>query len=144
MFFRRQRVKVDSFDERLQKAQAAGFTVVRDGSGRPKITRDGFAAIVEQGEGGEPVILHAGPLIGDEIGLLTDLGYQKVFETASGIREPAVAQQLRVLHDFTEDLREALGLASFYNEGLGTVNERHVYDRVLNRDKGVPHRPWEH
>jgi len=143
MFFRRQKAKVETFEDRLQNAQQAGFTVVRDGSGRPKMTRQGCAAIVEEAEGAKASILHAGMAVGDEIGLLTDLGYQKVFETPRGVREPATAAQLRALHDFTEDLREALGMTSLYNEGLGTTNERHVYDRVVNRDKGVPHRPWE-
>lgn len=143
MFFRRQKVKVETFEDRLQSAQQAGFSVTKDGGDRPKVTRQGCAAIVEEGEGGTVSILHTGIAIGDEIGLLTDLGYQKVFETPRGVREAATAAQLHALHDFTEDLREALGIASLYNEGLGTTNERHLYDRVVNRDNGVPHRPWE-
>lgn len=143
MFFRRQQAKVETFEDRLQNAQQAGFTVLKDGSGRPKVTRQGCAAIVEEAAGGHVSILHAGILLGDEVGLLTDLGYQKVFETQRGVREAATAAQLHTLHDFTEDLREALGVTSLYNEGLGTTNERHLYDRVMNRDRGVPHRPWE-
>ena len=143
MFFRRQKVKIDTFEDRLQSVQQAGFTVTRDGSGRPKVTRQGFTAVVEETEGGKAGLLHTGLQMAGEVGLLTDLGYQKVFETAGGVREAATAPQLRALHGFTEDLREALGMTSLYNEGLGTTNERHVYDRVQNRDKGVPHRPWE-
>lgn len=143
MFFRRQKVRIETFEDRLQSAQQAGFSVTKDGSGRPKVTRQGCAAIVEEAQGGTVAIIHAGVVVGDEIGLLTDLGYQKVFETPRGVREAATAAQLRELHDFTEDLRDALGIASLYNEGLGTTNERHVYDRVADRDKGVPHRPWE-
>ncbi len=143
MFFRRPKPQVLTFDDRMQSVQGAGFTVTRDGSGRPTVSRGPFAALLAEAEGGTASLVHAGILIGKEIGLLTDLGYQKVFETASGVREAATAEQLRGLHDFTEDLREALGMTSLYNEGLGTTNERHLYDRVVNRDKGVPQRPWE-
>ncbi len=143
MFFRREKTRVATFDERLQSLQSQEFAVLRDGSDRPKITRRGCAAVVEELADGRASIVHAGVVIGDEIGLLTDLGYQKVFETPSGLRVPALASDLRALHDFTEDLREGLGITSLYNEGLGTTNERHVYDRVLNRDQGVPRRPWE-
>jgi hypothetical protein len=143
MFFRRQKAKIDTFEDRLHSVQQAGFAVTRDGGGRPKVTRNGFAAVVEETEGGKAALLHTGLTMGSEVGLLTDLGYQKVFETAGGVREAATAAQLHLLHDFTEDLREALGMTSLYNEGLGTTNERHVYDRVVNRDKGVPQRPWE-
>jgi uncharacterized protein (DUF58 family) len=144
MFFRRPKPKVLTFDDRMQQVRDAGFTVTRDGSGRPKVTRGACAAVIEEAAGGAASLVHAGLAIGDEIGVLTDLGFQKVFETPAGIREAATAPQLRELHDFTEDLREALGLTSYYNEGLGTTNERHLYDRVLNRDRGVPRRPWEH
>jgi hypothetical protein len=40
-------------------------------------------------------------------------------------------------------LKEALGLTSLYNEGLGTTSNAHLYDRVEDRDHGVPTRPWE-
>jgi hypothetical protein len=143
MFFRRQKPKVLTFDDRIQSVRDAGFTVTRDGSGRPKVTRGAYAAVVEEADGGTASLVHTGIAMGSEIGLLTDLGFQKVFETSSGVREAATATELHELHDFTEDLREALGMTSYYNEGLGTTNERHVYDRVLNRDKGVPQRPWE-
>jgi hypothetical protein len=43
-------------------------------------------------------------------------------------------------------LKEATGSISLYNEGLGTVSDRYMYDRVDNRDQPVatrPVRPWE-
>jgi hypothetical protein len=42
-----------------------------------------------------------------------------------------------------EDLREGLGLTSLYNLSLGTTSEEHLYDRVVDRDKGAAARPWE-
>ena len=37
----------------------------------------------------------------------------------------------------------SLGLTSFYNQGLGTTNDQHLYDRVESRDAGVPARAWD-
>jgi hypothetical protein len=82
-------------------------------------------------------------LIGDEIGALVDGGYQKFFRTPSGKNKPALADELKALHNFEEDLREGLGEESLYNESLGTVSTFYLYDRVKDRDAGVPRRVWE-
>jgi len=53
---------------------------------------------------------------------------------------------LKAIHAFSEELREAMGAASLYNESLGTVSDRYVYDRVKDRDEPPPQRPqrpWE-
>jgi hypothetical protein len=53
---------------------------------------------------------------------------------------------LKALQSFSEELKEALGLPSLYNESLGTVSESYHYDRIENRDKPPvdrPKRPWE-
>jgi hypothetical protein len=34
-------------------------------------------------------------------------------------------------------------LETLYNEALGTVSTYYVYDRVKDRDRGVPKRAWE-
>jgi hypothetical protein len=56
---------------------------------------------------------------------------------------PALADELEALHDFEEDLKEGLGQESYYNESLGTVSTFYSYDRVKDRDRGVPKRVWE-
>ena len=142
MFFRRVKPHLPTLEERLQTLQQGGFTVTRDGSNRARLSRGLCTALVDEKDGA-PNVVRVGLAIGKEIGVLTDLGYQKVFETETHRREPALADQLKAIHAFTEDLREGLGLTSLYNEGLGTVNERHVYDRVKDRDAGVPSRPWQ-
>ena len=81
--------------------------------------------------------------MGDEIGTLVDGGYQKFFRTPSGKRKPALAEELKAIQNFQEDLREALGLTSLYNESLGTVSNQYMYDRVEGRDKGPSHKPWQ-
>jgi hypothetical protein len=34
-------------------------------------------------------------------------------------------------------------MESLYNESLGTVSTFYMYDRVKDRDRGVPKRAWE-
>ena len=81
--------------------------------------------------------------MGDEIGTLVDGGYQKFFLTPSGKRKPALAEELKAIQNFQEDLKEALGLPSLYNESLGTTSDLHLYDRVEHRDAGDSHNAWE-
>ena len=85
----------------------------------------------------------AGILMGGEIAVLVDGGFQKFFRAPSGKKKPALADELKALHDFEADLKEKLGLKSLYNEGLGTVSTLYQYDRVKDRDRGVPKRAWE-
>ncbi len=144
MFFRREHAKKMTFDDYLNQARAAGFTVEGMGGGRVRISRDGAAAVVESTPEGLPRFTErAGVMIGQEIASLVDGGYQKFMAAPSGKRRPALAPDLSLIHDFQEDLREALGLTSLYNESLGTVSNQYLYDRVVDRDRGVPARPWE-
>jgi hypothetical protein len=144
MFFRREHAKVKTFDDYMNQARSAGFTVERMGGGRVRISRDGAAAVVESSPGGTPQFIErAGVMMGQEIASLVDGGYQKFLQTPLGKRRPALASDLILIHNFQEDLREALGLTSLYNESLGTVSNQYLYDRVEDRDRGVPARPWE-
>ncbi|MBK5295029.1 MAG: hypothetical protein JJE04_25550 [Acidobacteriia bacterium] len=143
MFFRREKPQQITYGDRVRTLQQAGFEILAQPGGKTRVVKGGYAAEIADGGTHAPSFGNPGVLLGDEIGTLTDLGYQKVFETPTQKRLPAQASQLKALHAFQEDLREALGLTSLYNESLGTINESHVYDRVADRDHGVPHRPWE-
>ena len=144
MFFRREKPIVHTFSDRLADLSSAGFQTQPLPNGRTLVTRKGVGAeITDSADVDKVNVGRAGVLVGAELGQLTDVGYQKVFLTPSGKKVAARAEYLRALHDFTEDLREALGQVSFYNQGLGTTNELHLYDRVEDRDGGVPRRPWE-
>jgi hypothetical protein len=144
MFFRRETPKVKTFDDYMNQARTAGFTVERMGGGRVRISRDGAAAVVESSQDGTPKFTErAGVMMGQEIASLVDAGYQKFLATPSGKKRPALAPDLNLIQNFQEDLREALGLTSLYNESLGTVSNKYLYDRVVDRDRGVPVRPWE-
>ena len=81
--------------------------------------------------------------MGGEIGVLVDGGYQKFLRTPNGVRLPAQADHLKALHDFEGDLMEAFGEKSLYNTALGTVSTLYQYDRVKDRDHGVPKRVWD-
>jgi len=143
MFFRNQRPKVLSFDEHVSKARAEGFSV-QSGSGGARIERGGVACVVREGEGGFPKIVERpGVVMGNEIGSLTDGGFQKFFRTPHGKIKPALAEELVAVQNFSEDLREAFGLTSLYNEALGTVSNQYVYDRVKGRDHAAGPKPWE-
>jgi hypothetical protein len=144
MFFRREKPRKLSFEDHLKNLTDFGFEVANESPGKFRASRRGCAAVIEDvPDGARPKVHRAGVIIGNEIALLVDAGYQKFLLTPSGHKVPAVATQLRALHDFQEDLKEALGLISLYNEGLGTVSNAHVYDRVEDRDHGEPTRPWE-
>jgi hypothetical protein len=144
MFFRREKPRKLTFDDYLSRLRDFGFEVSGQGAGKARAARRGCAAMIEEVPGAErPKVHRAGVVLGDEIALLVDGGFQKFFVSPAGRKVPALATHLRALHDFQEDLREALGLTSLYNEGLGTVSNAHLYDRVEDRDHGVPARPWE-
>ena len=143
MFFRRERKKQPTFADRLEAAKSAGFTVAGESGSRFRVTRDGVTALVEDAGGTPRMVERAGLIMCGETGALVDGGFQKFFQTPSGKRKPALAAELKAIHDFQEDLREALGLESLYNESLGTVSTFYQYDRLKDRDRGVPKRPWE-
>jgi hypothetical protein len=143
MFFRRERPKTHSFSERVDQLRAAGFAVATRSGGIVRVSRDGIAVDLKDVEGQPEPVGAAGVVIGDEIGTLVDGGYQKFFRTPSGKKKPALADELKALHDLEEDARETLGRKSLYNESLGTVSNFYMYDRVKDRDKGVPKRVWE-
>jgi hypothetical protein len=143
MFFRREKPKVDSFNERIEHLKPYGIAVQDEGA-RVKASRNGIAAMITDLPGDRPHIDKAGLMVGNEIGLLVNGGYQQYWLTPSKKRVPAQAAQLKELHEFEEDLKEALGLSSLYNTSLGTISALHLYDRVEERDDTVPPpKPWQ-
>src|SRR6266496_521903 len=103
------------------------------------------AAIQKTPDDGVKIFAYPGYLVGSEISKLVNKGYQQFLKT-SKTEIPATADHLKALQSFSEELKEALGLPSLYNESLGTVSESYNYDRVKDRDKPAaerPKRPWE-
>ena len=143
MFFRRARAKVLTFRDRIDQLKRAGFAAETMGDGRVRITKHGVGALVGDEADGHAQIDRAGMMIGGEIATLLNLGYQMMLETPSGKRFAAQAEQLRALHQFEDDVKEALGLTNLYNTSLGTTTRKHMYDRVYRRDSGDQPKPWE-
>lgn len=142
MFFRRKPVEIPSFEQRVDKLHAAGFALAPL-NGVLRVTRGPCAIELREEDGVAAAVCPAGILVGAEIGALVDGGYQKFFRTHSGKQQPALAGELKTLHEFEADLWQALGRQSYYNQSLGTVSTLYLYDRVKDRDRGVPHRVWE-
>jgi len=101
------------------------------------------AAIQKDGEGGVRLFAYPGYLIGGEIAKLINRGYQQFLKTTK-TEIAATADHLHALHQFTEELKEAIGGLSLYNESLGTVSSDYHYDRIEQRDDPQrAQRPWE-
>ena len=133
MFFRRQAPTVTSFQDCLASLRRRGFRVDDLGQELVRVRSGSCAALVRPTPEGPPRIARLGVAAGEEIGVLIDGGFQKFIETPDGARRPALAADLEALHDFQEELHEALGLETLYNESLGTVCSRHAYDRLAGR-----------
>jgi hypothetical protein len=103
------------------------------------------AAIEKTQDGGVRIFAYPGNLIGGEIAKLVDRGYQKFLKTSKS-EISATAEHLKALHSFSEELKEAIGATSLYNESLGSVSEAYTYDRIKDRDlpdSSRPKRPWQ-
>jgi hypothetical protein len=142
MFFRRQRPKIPTFQERVDLLRQAGFTLQNLPDGRVKVTKHGVGAIIGDEGKNQPEIEKAGVLIRGEIATLLNGGYQMFLEIPGGKRFPAQADQLKAVHQFEDDVKDALGLVNLYNTSLGTTTPKHMYDRVLERDSGHRPKPW--
>jgi hypothetical protein len=142
MFFRREQPQNPTFADRLEALRKAGFTTTSQTGGAVRASRANCAVDLKE-ENGAVDAGAAGMAMGGETGALVDGGFQKFFRTPSGKSRPALAGDLKALHEFEEDLKEALGQESYYNQSLGTVSTFYLYDRVKDRDGGVPKRVWE-
>jgi hypothetical protein len=91
------------------------------------------AELAAAADGSVEILARPGWLLDDEIARLLDRGYQKFLKT-SKLEIPASADHLRAIHEFTEELNEATGATTKYNEALGTTSNVYNYDRVKGRD----------
>jgi hypothetical protein len=91
------------------------------------------AEIAPAADGTVEIVTRPGWLLNGEIARLEDRGYQKFLKT-SKLEIPATADHLRALHEFTEELKEAIGAPSLYNQALGTTSDVYNYDRVKGRE----------
>ena len=134
MFFRRRKPTLPTFEEQLKGARQQGFTVESEAGTRAKLSKYGCAAVVEAAGGGKVRFTERpGVVLDGTIARLEDRGYQKFFQVGNQTR-PALAEQLRDLHRFIEEMRHVFGVTSLYNESLGTVSNGYHYDRLEGRE----------
>jgi hypothetical protein len=91
------------------------------------------AEIAAAPDGTVEILARPGWLLNGEIARLVDRGYQKFLKTGK-LEMPATADHLRAIHEFTEELNEAIGATSLYNQALGTTSDVYNYDRVQGRE----------
>lgn len=125
-----------TFDSALTYFRSHGFDVEETAgvANHVKILKNGCGAVLTRTpNGGAAYVTRPGCLIGGEISALVDRGYQKFLRT-SRLEVAATAVHLHALHDFDEELCEAIGTPDYYNLALGTVSDLYLYDRLKGRE----------
>ena len=137
-----------TYEEAVTWLRDHGFDILEAPGTKNRIflKKMNVSAAIERGDdGGARLFAKPGVQIGSEISRLVDKGYQKFLKTTK-TEVPATADHLQAIHQFSEELREATGATSIYNQSIGTVSDRYTYDRVENRDLPEAQRPkraWE-
>ena len=140
-----------TFDQCMGTLRERGFDVssFKGPSGGMLVAKYGAAAVLVPAastEGGSATFFERpGVLVRGEIARLLDRGYQKFIKTAQ-FELPATAAQLQAIHQFQEELTQAIGGISLYNQSLGTTSDLYEYDRLRGREQeadSVGRRPWE-
>ncbi len=136
-----------SYDEAVNWLRQHGFELLEAPGvqNRVFLKKNQCSAAIEKVVDGDGVRIFAYPgvLVNGEISKLVNRGYQQFLKTTKS-EIAATAERLQALHEFTEELKEAIGAPSLYNESLGTVSENYHYDRVKGRETGVKKTaPWE-
>ena len=140
-----------SFDECMGTLRERGFevTTFNGPNGGTLISKYGAAAVLVPAadlEGGPATFAERpGILVRGQIARLLDRGYQKFIKSAE-FEFPATAAQLHAIHQFQEELIQAIGGTSLYNQSLGTTSDLYEYDRVRGREQDqepIGKRPWE-
>jgi hypothetical protein len=134
-----------SFDDVLSNLGSQKFDVAPasegaktiGGSSTVRVSKHGCAAEIapatdKKAISATEIVTRPGFVLGGEIARLLDRGYQKFIKTHK-LEIPATADHLRAIHLFSEELKEALGATSLYNESLGTTSDTYVYDRLVGR-----------
>ena len=124
----------------LDRLRAAGFEVSSPEPNLARVGKGPCAAVLERSPDGRVRFAEPpGYLLGQFIAHLEDRGFQKYLCTSER-SVPALAEHLKQIQSFGEQLKEALELPSLYNESLGTVSNRYLYDRVEGREGPPRHR----
>jgi hypothetical protein len=132
-----------TYEEAVTWLRDHGFDILEAPGTKNRVflKKSSVSAAIERGDDGAArLFAKPGIQIGGEISRLVDKGYQKFLKTTKA-EVPATAEHLQAIHQFSEELAEAIGATSLYNQSLGTVSDRYNYDRVENRDLPEAQRP---
>jgi hypothetical protein len=123
----------------VENLAAAGFQVGSTG-GVVRVEKYGCASEFRRTADGRHYQMTILPsvLLCGQFTRLWDAGFQKFILLDDGRKTPALAPQLEALRRFNEELRTALGVPTYYNEGLGSTCRVTTYDRVKGRPGDVP------
>jgi len=138
MFFRRRKPAPPSWEQRLATLTKQGFSLERlpGAEGRVRLSKLGCAAVVEPIGGGEcRLVENPGLVIAGETARLVDKGFQKFLVTRSQGAQPALAESLKAIHQFSAELQQVMGGTMLYNQSLGTVSNLYHYDRLEGRNQ---------
>lgn len=134
------------FEDAVDWFRGHGFDILEapGTQGRIFLKKNSVSAAIERApDGTTKIFAYPGYLLGGEISKLVNKGYQQVLKN-SKTEIAATADHLKALQDFSEELKEATGAPSLYNESLGTVSESYHYDRLNGREaEEKKPRPWE-
>jgi len=142
------KVEQRTYEEAVNWLRDHGFDLIEapGTESRVFLKKYNVSAAIEKADADSvKIFAYPGYLIGGEISKLVNRGYQQFLKTAK-TEVPATADHLKALQQFSEEMKEALGLPSLYNESLGTVSESYHYDRIKDRDQpevARSKRPWE-
>ncbi|MGH9467629.1 MAG: hypothetical protein ACRD1Y_09770 [Terriglobales bacterium] len=125
-----------------RKLSAMGFALHTLGDGKVLARKHGCAAILGEENHTAAIAVAPGLVVAGELARLVDRGYQKFFKTADA-EVPALPETMTALAQFETELRLACGIPTLYNESLGSVSDRYLYDRIWYRDQGRQPKPWE-
>src|SRR5580693_5257954 len=122
------KVEQRTYEDALNWLRDHGFDVLEAPGTQARVFLKKYnvsAAIQKDGVDGVKIFAYPGYMIGSEISKLVNRGYQQFLKT-SKTEIAATADHLKALQQFTEELKEALGLPVLYNESLGTVSESYI------------------
>ena len=133
-----------TFAAATQSLTSMGFTLQDLSGGNVLARKNGCAAILAPANGGKTAAIAVAPglVVNGELARLIDRGYQKFFKTADA-QIPALPETMSAVAHFENEMRFACGIPSLYNESLGSVSDRYLYDRIWYRDQGRQPKPWE-
>ena len=104
------KVEQRNYDDTVNWLRDHGFDLIEAPGTQSRVFLKKYnssAAIEKSDDGGVKIFAYPGYLVGSEISKLVNRGYQQFLKT-SKTEVPATADHLKSLHQFTEELKEAL------------------------------------